>query len=323
MTRRIKQAFYTLPAILLLGTALPANAQEVRLETLASAAFASDDNAETSDLSYNLYLPKGFETDGATRYPVLYLLHGSGGDSESWDDFWPILDRMIAEETIPPVIAVAPITGNSYWVDSTAFGAAETAVIGDLVPHIDETLPTIGERHGRALVGFSMGGFGALRYALAYPQTFAAATLLSPALQQGQPPATAGAIERGSFGTPYDPARWDELNYPALLEPYAAQEHRVPIFIVTGDDDWNHLSEKEALPADATKYNMEVQAVALYTALHRENVFNADYEQWEDVPANPAELRILDGGHGMDVWEPGFVQGVRYMFDNGLSPVGQ
>jgi dienelactone hydrolase len=119
-------------------------------------------------------------------------------------------------------------------------------------------------------VGFSIGGFGALRYALAYPQTFAAATLLSPALQQGQPPATAGAIERGSFGAPYDPERWDELNYPALLEPYAAQEHRVPIFIVTGDDDWNHLSEKEALPADATKYNMEVQAVALYTALHRE-----------------------------------------------------
>jgi enterochelin esterase-like enzyme len=299
-------------------------AQTVELQTVDSAAFAADDNAETAELSYNLYLPAGYEANDGTRYPVLYLLHGSGGDAESWDDFWPILDRMIAEGTIPPAIAVAPITGNSYWVDSATFGAAEQAVIEDLIPHIDASLPTIASREGRALVGYSMGGFGAIRYALAYPDMFAAATLLSPALQQGQPPATAGAIERGSFGMPYDPARWDELNYPALLAPYAAQEHRVPVFIVTGDDDWNHLSEKEALPADATKYNMEVQAVALYTALHRENIFGAEYEQWEDVPASPAELRILDGGHDMDVWEPGFIEGVAYMFDNGLSaPVNE
>ncbi|MGZ9810252.1 alpha/beta hydrolase [Pseudoroseicyclus sp. H15] len=299
--------------------ALPAFAGDVTVESMASPALAADDNAETSDLSYALYLPDGFDADAGTLYPVLYLLHGSGGEADAWEDFWPILDTMIAEGTIPPVIAVAPVTGNSYWVDSAAFGAAETAVIEDLIPHIDETLPAISSRDGRALVGFSMGGFGAARYGLAYPDLFAAATLLSPALQSGQPPATAGAIERGSFGEPYDPARWDALNYPALIESYAAQGNRVPFFIVAGDDDWNHLSEKEDLPADATKYNMEVQAVAFYTALHRENIYGAEFEKWEDVPASPAELRILNGGHGMAVWEPGFIEGVSYMFANGLS----
>lgn len=308
----LKRVVTTAAAVLIMAST--AMAQAVTLETLTSPAYSADDNPETEELSYNLYLPAGYEAGGAARYPVLYLLHGSGGDAESWDDFWPILDRMIAEGMIPPVIGVAPITGNSYWVDSATFGAAESAVIKDLIPHIDQALPTIAGRDGRALVGFSMGGFGALRYGLAYPDMFAAATLLSPAVQQGQPPATAGAVERGSFGVPYDAARWDELNYPALLAPYAAQEHRVRIFIVSGDDDWNHLSEKTALPPDATKYNMEVQAVALYTALHRENILKADYEQWEDVPASPAELRILNGGHGMDVWEPGFVEGVTYMF---------
>lgn len=304
----------------LIGTFMvPAIAQEVSVETMASPALASDDNPETGDLSYTLYLPAGYEAGGDTRYPVLYLLHGSGGEADAWDDFWPILDSMIAEGTVPPVIAVAPVTGNSYWVDSAAFGAAETAVTKDLIPHIDETLPTIAARDGRALVGFSMGGYGAARYGLAYPDLFAAATLLSPALQKGQPPATAGAVSRGSFGDPYDPARWDELNYPALIEPYAAQDHRVPFFIVAGDDDWNHLSEKEDLPADATKYNMEVQAVAFYTALHRENIFGAEFEKWEEVPASPAELRIVDGGHGMDVWAGGFSEGLAYMFANGLS----
>lgn len=298
---------------------LPATAQEISVETIASPALANDDNPETDELSYTLYLPAGFEPDGGTRYPVLYLLHGSGGKADAWDDFWPILDTMIAEGAVPPTIAVAPVSGNSYWVDSAVFGAVETAVIEDLIPHIDETLPTIAAREGRALAGFSMGGYGAARYALAYPDLFSAATLLSPALQRGQPPATAGAVERGSFGDPYDPARWDELNYPALLDAYAAQDHRVPIFIIAGDDDWNHLSEQDDLPADATRYNMEVQAVALYTALHRENIFDAEFEKWEDVPASPAELRIVDGGHGMEVWGPGFVEGLSYMFGNGFS----
>jgi hypothetical protein len=125
-----ERALNALPAVFVAGAALllPAIAREVRLETLSSAAFASDDNAETAELSYNVYLPSGYEADGTIRYPVLYLLHGSAGDAQSWDDFWPILDDMIADGTIPPVIGIAPITGHSYWVNSTAFGAAETAV---------------------------------------------------------------------------------------------------------------------------------------------------------------------------------------------------
>lgn len=313
------KSLIVVPALALLPAAGSAQQGQTSVETFASPALANDENPDTDELSYELYLPDGFEADGATRYPVLYLLHGSGGDEEAWDDFWPILDTMIAEGTVPPVIAVAPITGDSYWVDSAAFGAAETAVIEDLIPHIDETLPTIASREGRALVGYSMGGWGAVRYALAYPDTFAAATLLSPALQDGQPPITSGAVTRGSFGDPYDPARWDELNYPALLDDYAAQTQRVPVFIIAGDDDWNHLSEKEDLPDDATKYNMEVQAVELYTALHRENIFDAEFEKYEEVPASPAELRIVDGGHDMEVWGPGFTDGLTYMFENSLS----
>lgn len=270
------------------------------------------------DLEYVVYLPHNYDP-AVYRYPVLYLLHGSWGTNESWKKFWPILDTMIEEGTIEPVIAVAPVTGNSYWVDSEMFGNCETAVIKDLIPYIDESYSTISSRDGRALIGFSMGGYGALRYGLVYPDLFSGAVLLSPAIQEGEAPVTSGAVERGSFGNPFDPAVWEEKNYVKALEGYSRQSHTVPMFIFTGDDDWNHLSEQEDLPADAEKYNIEMQAVLLYQRLHRQNVFGEPYEKWEDVPSSPAELRIVNGGHDSHVWSAGFEQGIEYLFSNGLS----
>ncbi len=287
--------------------------QSAKLASLAS------DKAAGDAMSYNVYLPHDYDSNGTTRYPVMYLLHGSGGTATSWDKFWPILDTMIEEKTIPPVIAIAPVTGNSYWVDSDKFGAVESAVIQDLIPLVDSSYKTIDSREGRGLVGFSMGGYGALRYSLAYPDMFGGATLLSPAIQHGEAPATSGAVERGSFGEPFDPNRWTALNYPKALESYASQSKAVPMYIITGDDDWNHLSEKEDLPADANKYNMEVQAVTLYQHLHRANPFKLPFDKWEDVPGSPAELRIINGGHDMKVWSAGFKQGLPYMFKNGLQ----
>ncbi|MDQ6421485.1 alpha/beta fold hydrolase [Paenibacillus sp. LHD-117] len=291
------------------------------LVSLAAGVDAENvaDAADGNEMSYRLYLPHGYNPDGKTRYPVMYLLHGSGGTETSWDKFWPILDTMIEEKKIPPVIAVAPVTGNSYWVDSDKFGAVESAVIRDLIPLVDRSYKTIASRGGRGLVGFSMGGYGALRYSLAYPDLFGGATLLSPAIQDGEAPATSGAVERGSFGEPFDPARWTELGYPNALKSYATKKLAVPMYMIAGDDDWNHLSEKEDLPADANKYNMEVQAVSLYQKLHRSNLFDLPFEKWENVPGSPAELRIVNGGHDMNVWAAGFEQGLPYMFANGLQ----
>lgn len=270
------------------------------------------------ELEYTLYLPHNYDGD-QNRYPVLYLLHGSGGTADSWQRFWPILDSMIENGTIEPVIAVAPVSGQSYWVDSLKFGNYESAVIHDLLPHLDQSYSTIRSKDGRALVGFSMGGYGALRYGLVYPDLFGGAVLLSPAVQAGEAPITSGAVERGSFGTPFDPAIWDAKNYPAALEHYASQKHVVPMFIYASDDDWNHLSEQDDLPADAEKYNMEFQVALLYQHLHRQNVFGEPFEKWDDVPSSPAEVRIVNGGHDTHVWATGFEEGLLYLFDNGLS----
>jgi len=245
------------------------------------------------------YTPYGFIQGASRRYPVLYLLHGSGGTAASWDEFWPVLDALIERGDIPPAMAIAPVTGNSYWVDSIRYGAVETAIVRDLAPAIEAAYPVATEREGRLLVGYSMGGYGALRYALRYPETFGGAVLLSPAIQDGEAPATSGAVLLGAFGVPFDPADWRAKSYAETLPGFAAKGLPVPMYIAAGDADWNHVAERDDLPADAERYNMEAQAVSLYLRLRR---------------INPTELRIVGGGHTMHVWAQGFEAGLRYLF---------
>ena len=290
----------------------------VSVHSFPADRLKEDQTEGRDELSYTLYLPPGYGKTNK-RYPAVYLLHGSGGDETAWSPFWPIIDSLIEQKKIPPFIAAAPVSGNSYWVDSKKYGAIESAILDDLIPEVDRKYRTIAARDGRALAGFSMGGYGALRYALANPSLFTGAVLLSPAVQNAEAPPTSGAVTRGAFGDPFEPARWEALNYPRTVQQYGQQQQEVPIFIAAGDDDWNHLSEQDDLPEDASKYNMEVQSVLLYEALHRVNLFNRPFDKWEDVPGSPAELRIFNGGHGMDVWAAGFEAGLPYLFGHGLS----
>lgn len=236
-----------------------------------------------------LYLPDGYD-NATTAYPVLYLLHGSGGDQHGWDQAFPVLDSLIDAKSIPPLIAVAPASGTSWWVDGRE--AFETAFFRDLIPELDKSYRTIKHRNGRIIAGYSMGGYGALRYALVHCDVFAAATLLSPALYSQQPPPESSAITSGAFGDPFDPRRWTASNYPAALGHYLEKGLQTPVFILVGDDDWNH--------PEGFFYNMEQQAVLLYGQLNR-------------AVGSPAELRIVDGGHDWKLWKPGFIDGLGYM----------
>lgn len=294
-------------------------------ECLPFLGLKDEKGNDRSGLRFRLYLPAGYEGGAEARYPVLYLLHGANGNfrEEEWDAFFPLLEEMINKGAIPALIAVAPVCGNSYWVDSAALGPYESAVIRALIPFIDNKYNTAPGRENRFIIGFSMGGWGALRYGLRYPDLFEACILLSPALQDKEPPATSRAFQSGVFSDGqgrFDRGRWDSLNYPALMKYYIAQPRRVRFFIYAGDEDWNHLNEKEDLPPDAEKYNMEVQAVRLYTALKRRNLFHADFKKGETVPANPARLRIAGGGHDVQLWLKGFEEGLVYLFDADSKP---
>jgi enterochelin esterase-like enzyme len=282
-----------------------AGAEEVRAVSFHSTALGEN-------LDYLVALPEGYEPLGETRYTVLYLLHGRGDNLRAWAKIAPDLRRLAAEGRIPPVIAIMPDAPGSnragYYIDSKFTGSAEpmlprgakieTAFTADLVAHVDATYRTRAERGGRVLAGYSMGGYGALRFALAHPELFGAAIVLSPAVYVPLPPKDSSTREFGAFGkggSAFSDEIYTALNYPALLPVFAAKKLPLAMFIAVGDDE--HANSD---PAEA-QHDLDYEAHTLYNRVRRE-------------PLIKAQLRVVDGRHNWTVWQPMLLAGLDYVF---------
>ena len=108
------------------------------------------------------------------------------------------------------MVVVTPAAGNSWYVDNADAGGAgyyATAFLDELIPYIDSRFATLGRREGRAIAGLSMGGYGALRYALDRPDLFCAVASLSGALFKPRQRLDEDDIEdlHGAFGDPFEP----------------------------------------------------------------------------------------------------------------------
>jgi enterochelin esterase-like enzyme len=129
-----------------------------------------------------VYTPPGYSTDN--KYPVLYLLHGIGGDENEWRrGAHPeiILDNLIAEKKAVPMIIVMPNgraqaddrPGPNPMATAAAFGKFDKDLLGDLIPFIESKYSVEKDRESRALAGLSMGGGQSLDFGLANLDTFA------------------------------------------------------------------------------------------------------------------------------------------------------
>ena len=127
-----------------------------------------------TNVGYCIYLPPGYETSGDKRYPVIYNLHGNGGNEfHSLEDV-KLLHEGIVSGKWPPLIMVLPNGGKSTFYKDSYDGRfpIETMFIKEFIPYIDKTYRTIAARHGRCIEGFSMGGRGSTRLAIKYPEMF-------------------------------------------------------------------------------------------------------------------------------------------------------
>ena len=130
-----------------------------------------------------VYTPPGYSAD--KKYPVLYLLHGIGGDEEEWRRGGHpemILDNLIADKKAEPMIIVMPNgraqtddrPGPNAMATAPAFGKFDQDLLGSLIPFIEAKYSVIkADRESRALAGLSMGGGQSLNFGLGNLDTFA------------------------------------------------------------------------------------------------------------------------------------------------------
>jgi enterochelin esterase-like enzyme len=138
------------------------------------------------DIAYSVILPeKYFEAEKS--YPVIYFLHGLGDNESSWLEYGQLAqycDRMISQSVVEPFICIMPEGFSSYYSDCyDGSFSYQQMFINELVPYIDSHYRTIAQAGKRAIIGYSMGGFGALVLPIKYSDVFKISIPLSASIR--------------------------------------------------------------------------------------------------------------------------------------------
>ncbi len=186
------------------------------------------------DIQYRVLLPASLAA--GRKYPVVYLLHGGGGNFRDWSNYSDV--AKVAER----IILVMPEGHSSYYTNAVdrPRDRYEDYITKDLISDVEKRFPALTDRSNRAIVGVSMGGFGAIKLALVHPELYAFAGGLSPALDVPSRPFSIKRLEqwrrfRAIFG-PWQ-GQVQRANDPFLLAK-SADPNRVPyIFLACGEQE--------------------------------------------------------------------------------------
>ena len=181
-----------------------------------------------------MYLPDEYERLDR-KFPVLYLLHGAGGDEQEW---WKeggvkdTIDGLVRRGEIQPMVVVMPGQPQAWWINRTG-AKAESALLKELMPHAESNFRVQQNPPQRLIAGASAGGYGALNLVLKHPRTFVAAALLSPAIYDPLPPERSAAQKQPPFQTAgrFDPQKWRAQHYTQFLDVYKQSAAIVPLCI--------------------------------------------------------------------------------------------
>ena len=141
---------------------------------------------ESPDRNVAVYLPPGYGVDLEKRYPVIYLLHGFNGSPYSpneWATVEDLMNKGIAEGKFGEIIVIPDERTKafgSFYTNSSVTGKWEDFTTKDLVSPIDRKYRTLAQASSRAIAGHSMGGYGALKLGMKYPETYSVVYAMSP-----------------------------------------------------------------------------------------------------------------------------------------------
>ena len=218
-----------------------------RMMPASDKAKTFDSKSLGATVTYVAYLPADYETS-KKAYPVVYALHGMFENSAFLERRGVLAqyDDLRKSGVAPEAIVVTVDGGNNLFLNSPR-GRYQDMVAKDLVAHIDATYRTIPTRAGRALLGISMGGYGALNIAFAHPSVFGAVATHSAMLLSQIPTAEGGArggqmrAFTGVFGDPIDAAAW-KANDPLELAKTVDVKDLPALYLDCGSEDRYGLS---------------------------------------------------------------------------------
>lgn len=214
-----------------LPTAPPTSRSELYIDSFDSTIMGDR-------MPYMMYLPPGYSDEDDKRYPVLYLLHGWGGDLGEWAELGgqDAADELIRSGAIPPMIIAAPEGDKAYWFNH--FGGprwGDYAAI-EFVDYVDANFRTLARRENRGIAGLSMGGQGALALALNHSDRFALVGLRSPSWRRPGDPDTPDFFGDEAYFRQFDPREILRAARPA---------NPLRTYVINGDvDQWNYRTDE-------------------------------------------------------------------------------
>jgi S-formylglutathione hydrolase FrmB len=217
------------------------------------------------EVRYCAILPPSYDTAKSRHYPVLYFLHGLGGNEQFLvtSGGWNLIEDLWQQQKIGEFLIVTPDAGTSFYVNSRDGRVRyEDFFIREFIPFVDHTYRTTPTSRARGIGGISMGGYGALHLAFRHPALFASVSANSAALLDKFPDVHFANPQQSfllrilqAFGTPPDPAFW-RRNDPLVLARTANLAGLKIYFDCGAQDDYGFYRGASALDKTLSSRNI-------------------------------------------------------------------
>jgi enterochelin esterase family protein len=200
---------------------------------------------------YCVLIPAGYDSAAASsiQYPVLYFLHGLGENEQALfkSGGWDLIEGLRQQHKISDFLIVTPEAKGSFYINSADGKVLYSGFfVKEFMPYIESKYRIKHERSARAISGISMGGYGALRFAFAYPELFSSVSAESAALITESPEELESALDSdgradrviGSvFGNPINMPHWKQNDPLFLAKQNKVQLAKLAIYFNCGEDD--------------------------------------------------------------------------------------
>lgn len=205
------------------------------------------------EMPYRVVLPGSHKNSNETlRYPVIYLLHGLSGHFDNWTD----KTKLSLYATAYEIIIVTPEGGDGWYSDSVSVpdDRYESYIIQELIPEIEKKFRAKTGRADRAIAGLSMGGYGAIKFGLKYPDKFILAGSFSGALDLSSPLVDTMPSVKKVFGAGDNQSRRDNDVFRIIRETPAEKLKDLPfLYLSCGTEDFLFANNQEFMKLLADK----------------------------------------------------------------------